>query len=111
MLPHRLDEVFRYFFSFFRDDAKLHPSRPHKCLHTTKYQQLIYRTRGYLVATLPFHLVGLVAIPQAEGGGQVAAKELLLLDASQDGLVDGLLVRSTVASNLLLLLHGFHVSI
>lgn len=52
---------------------------------------------------LPLHLVGLVAVSEAEGGGEVAAEELLLLDAAEDGLVDGLLVAGTGAGNLLLL--------
>jgi hypothetical protein len=48
--------------------------------------------------------VGLVAVPEAEGAGEVAAEEGLLLDGGQDGLVDGLLVAGTSAGNLLLLL-------
>lgn len=62
-----------------------------------------YRTRGHH-ARLPLHLVGLVAVPEAEGAGEIAAKEGLLLDGGQDGLVDGLLVAGTSAGNLLLLL-------
>jgi len=53
---------------------------------------------------LPLHLVGLVAVAEAESGGEVAAQEILLLDGGQDGLVDGLLVGGTGAGNLLLLL-------
>jgi hypothetical protein len=53
---------------------------------------------------LPLHLVGLVTVPEAEGSGEVAAQELLLLDAAEDGLVDGLLVSGTGGGNLLLLL-------
>ena len=53
---------------------------------------------------LPLHLVGLVTGPKAEGSGEVAAQELLLLDAAEDGLVDGLLVSGTGGGNLLLLL-------
>lgn len=68
-----------------------------------KKSTLNYRTRGCLVTHLPLHLVGLVAVPEAEGGGEVAAKEVLLLDACQDGLVDGLLVIGAVTGNLLLL--------
>jgi hypothetical protein len=47
--------------------------------------------------------VGLVAVPEAERGGEVAAEELLLLDGGQDALIDGLLVRGTGAGDLLLL--------
>lgn len=65
----------------------------------------IYRTRGRRIALfLPLHLVGLVTVPEAEGSGEVAAQELLLLDAAEDGLVDGLLVSGTGGGNLLLLL-------
>lgn len=53
---------------------------------------------------LPLHLVGLVTVAQAEGAGEVAAQELLLLDGAQDGLVDGLLVGGTGGGNNLLLL-------
>ena len=52
---------------------------------------------------LPLHLVGLVAVSEAEGGSEVAAEEVLLLDAGQDGLVNSLLVASTGTGNLLLL--------
>lgn len=52
---------------------------------------------------LPLHLVGLVAIPEVEGSGEVATEVVLLLDAGEDVLVDGLLVASTSAGNLLLL--------
>lgn len=45
----------------------------------------------------------LVTVTEAEGGGEVAAEELLLLDVAENGLVDGLLVGGTGASNLLLL--------
>lgn len=65
--------------------------------------QTTYRSRGRRCAHLPLHLVGLVAAPQAEGAGEVAAKEALLLDVGQDGLVDGLLVAGAGAGNLLLL--------
>lgn len=47
--------------------------------------------------------MGLVAVAEAESGGEVAAKELLLLDGGQNGLVDGLLVGGTGAGDLLLL--------
>jgi hypothetical protein len=47
--------------------------------------------------------MGLVALAQAEGAREVAGKELDLLDAGNQGLVDGLLVGSTAAGNLLLL--------
>lgn len=52
---------------------------------------------------LPLHLVGLVTVAEAEGGGEVGAQELLLLDAAEDGLVDGLLVGGTGGGNNLLL--------
>lgn len=47
--------------------------------------------------------MGLVTVAEAERGGKVAAKEVLLLNAAEDGLVNGLLVGSTSAGNLLLL--------
>lgn len=47
--------------------------------------------------------MGLVTVAQAEGGGEVAAEEVLLLDGAEDGLVDGLLVGGTGAGNNLLL--------
>lgn len=50
--------------------------------------------------------MGLVTVAEAEGAGKVAAQELLLLDAAEDGLVDGLLVGSTGGGNNLLLLRG-----
>lgn len=52
---------------------------------------------------LPLHLVGLVALPEGEGGGEVAGEELDLLDAGDQGLVDGLLVLDAVLADLLLL--------
>ena len=52
---------------------------------------------------LPLHLVGLVALAQAEGAGEVAGEELDLLDVGDQGLVDGLLVRGSAAVDLLLL--------
>lgn len=58
---------------------------------------------------LPLHLVGLVAVPEAESAGEVAAKVVLLLHAGQDGLVDGLLVAGAGASNNLLLLREIDV--
>lgn len=80
-------------------NANLHSSRPsHEFLHNN------YRTRGRRVARLPLHLVGLVTVPEAESAGEVAAKEVLLLDGGQDGLVNGLLVAGAGAGNLLLLL-------
>lgn len=45
----------------------------------------------------------LVACPEAEAGGKVAGEEMLLLDGSQKGLVDGLLVGGASTGNLLLL--------
>lgn len=50
----------------------------------------------------------LVAIAKAEGSGEVTSKEFLLLDAGQDGLVDGFLVGGTGAGDLLLLLREFN---
>lgn len=52
---------------------------------------------------LPLHLVGLVAVSEVEGSAEVAAEVVLLLDAGEDVLVDGLLVAGTSAGNLLLL--------
>jgi hypothetical protein len=52
---------------------------------------------------LPRHLVGLVTLPQAEGAGEVAGQQIHLLDAGKQSLVDGLLVSSTAAVDLLLL--------
>ena len=54
--------------------------------------------------------MGLVTVAEAEAGGEVAAKEVLLLDGGQDGLVDGLLVAGTGAGNLLLLYRGKSIS-
>lgn len=48
--------------------------------------------------------MGLVTVAEAESAGEVAAKEVLLLDGCQDGLVNGLLVAGASAGNLLLLL-------
>ena len=52
---------------------------------------------------LPRHLVGLVTLSQAEGGSQVGGEVFDLLDASDQRLVDGLLVLGTAAADLLLL--------
>lgn len=52
---------------------------------------------------LPLHLMGLVTIAETEGGGEVGAEEVLLLDSGKDGLVDGLLVAGASAGNNLLL--------
>lgn len=52
---------------------------------------------------LPNHLVGLVALAQAEGRSQVAGKVLLLLDVGQQRLVDHLLVCCAAGGNLGLL--------
>ena len=52
---------------------------------------------------LPLHLVGLVALAQAERAGEVAGEELDLLDVGDQSLVDGLLVRRPAAVDLLLL--------
>lgn len=54
-------------------------------------------------SNLPRHLVGLVTLPQAEGAGEVAGQQIHLLDASKQSLVDGLLVSSAAAVDLLLL--------
>ena len=55
--------------------------------------------------------MGLVAVAEAEGGSEVAAEEILLLDGGKDSLVDGLLVAGASASNDLLLLMGLYISI
>lgn len=47
--------------------------------------------------------MGLVALSQAEGAGEVAGEELDLLDVGDEGLVNGLLVRGAGAVDLLLL--------
>lgn len=47
--------------------------------------------------------MGLVAVSEVEGSAEVAAEVVLLLDAGEDVLVDGLLVAGTSAGNLLLL--------
>ncbi len=60
---------------------------------------LFSRYRGHL----PSHLVGLVALSQREGAGKVAGEHLDLLDAGNQGLIDGLLVGGTAAVDLLLL--------
>ncbi len=52
---------------------------------------------------LPLHFVGLVALAQAEGAGEVAGEELDLLDVGNQGLVDSLLVCRSAAVDLLLL--------
>jgi hypothetical protein len=52
---------------------------------------------------LPLHLVGLVALAEAERGGEVACEHVNLLDVGQEGLVDGLLVRCPAGGDLLLL--------
>jgi len=56
-----------------------------------------------LFLRLPLHLVGLVALSQAEAAAEVAGEELDLLDVAEQRLVDGLLVRRAGAVNLLLL--------
>lgn len=53
---------------------------------------------------LKLHLVRLVACPQAEVAGEVAAEELLFLDRREERLVDCLLVSCTGGGGLLLLL-------
>jgi hypothetical protein len=47
--------------------------------------------------------VRLVAFPEAEASGKVAGKEVFLLDGGQERLVNGLLVGSAGAGDLLLL--------
>lgn len=47
--------------------------------------------------------MGLVTLAQAEGAGKVAGKEVDLLDAGNQSLVDGLLVSGAAAVDLLLL--------
>ena len=47
--------------------------------------------------------MGLVALAQAEGAGEVAGEELDLLDVGDQGLIDGLLVRCSAGADLLLL--------
>jgi hypothetical protein len=56
-----------------------------------------------LESSLPLHLVGLVTLAQAERGGEVAGKEVDLLDRGDEGLVNGLLVSCSAAADLLLL--------
>lgn len=51
--------------------------------------------------------MGLVTLSQAEGAGEVAGEHVDLLDVANQGLVDGLLVGSTAAVDLLLL-QGTH---
>jgi len=52
---------------------------------------------------LPGHLVRLVTLSQAEGASEVAGEHIDLLDVGDQGLIDGLLVGSTAAVDLLLL--------
>lgn len=47
--------------------------------------------------------MGLVTLSQAEGASEVASQQVHLLDVGDQGLVDGLLVGSTAAGDLLLL--------
>ena len=47
------------------------------------------------------HLVGLVALSQAEGGAEVADEERLLLEVGEDGAVDRLLVLGAAGGDLL----------
>jgi hypothetical protein len=52
---------------------------------------------------LKLHLMRLVARPQAEVAGEVAAEELLFLDCGEESLVDCLLVGCAGGGRLLLL--------
>ena len=47
------------------------------------------------------HLVGLVARSEAEGGAEVGDEERLLLEAGEDGTVNGLLVLGAAGGDLL----------
>ena len=53
--------------------------------------------------SLPLHLVGLVALAEAERGGEVAGEQVDLLDVGEQRLVDSLLVGRPAARDLLLL--------
>jgi hypothetical protein len=53
--------------------------------------------------SLPLHLVGLVALAEAERGGEVASEHVDLLDVGEQRLVDSLLVGRPAARDLLLL--------
>ena len=55
------------------------------------------------LSPLPGHLVGLVALSQAEVAGEVAGEEVDLLDVGDEGLVNSLLVGGANAGDLLLL--------
>lgn len=81
-----------------RKDADLQSSRP--SLENGPPQ---LSTEPAATTHLPLHLVGLVAVAEAEGGSEVAAEEVLLLDGGKDGLIDGLLVAGASAGNNLLL--------
>jgi hypothetical protein len=54
---------------------------------------------------LPLHQVGLVALAEAERGGEVAGEHVDLLDVRNERLVDGLLVLRPGARDRLLLFH------
>ncbi len=47
--------------------------------------------------------MGLIALAQAEGGGEVAREQVHLLDVGQESLVDGLLIGGPAGVDLLLL--------
>jgi hypothetical protein len=79
------------------------PRPPFICFVRLDLFEILCRQQNRKTLRLPLHLVGLVAGPQAEGAGEVAGEEVDLLDAGDQGLVDGLLVSSTVAVDLLLL--------
>merc|ERR1711988_1139060 len=77
------------------------PFRPAMFVSVVKMIALVLTVPLFL--RLPLHLVGLVALSQAEAAAEVAGEELDLLDVAEQRLVDGLLVRRAGAVNLLLL--------
>lgn len=68
----------------------------------TEPTALFFRRRTHL----PLHLVGPVAVLEAEAGCEVAGEELLLLDVGQKSRIYGLLVCGPGAGDLLLLFGG-----
>ena len=69
--------------------------------------QPIHPAQDTTNAALPLHLVGLVALAQAERTCQIAGEHVNLLDVGQESLVDSLLIRRSAAADLLLL-YRFH---